>query len=234
VTPHDGKPPAGNTVRPAFPPAFQWLFAADMVSLFGSLISRTALPFVAILFLNARPFEVALLSVADIVAGFASALLLGAVIDRWPRRRVMLVADVARAVLLLAIPLGAFMGWLSVPLLLVIALACGVFNVAFELAYAALLPRLLAQDQLLAGNSRMAAGQAVVETASFGIGGWLVQWLGAPIAVLVDALPLRTRARCGAKRARACACCGATLCCARSRRWSFAWPVAGTGSARCS
>lgn len=171
-----------------FPAAFQWLFAADMVSLFGSLISRTALPFVAILFLNARPLEVAVLSVADIVAGFASALLLGSLIERWPKRRVMLVADLARAALLLAIPLGAWMGWLSMPLLLAIALGCGVFNVAFELAYAALLPRLLVRGQLLAGNSRIAAGQAVVETASFGIGGWLVQWLSAPIAVLVDAL----------------------------------------------
>ena len=56
--------------------AFRLVFAADMVSLFGSLVSRVALPFVAILFLQARPFEVALLSVADIVAGFASALLI--------------------------------------------------------------------------------------------------------------------------------------------------------------
>ena len=188
MTLRDGSPAAGNPSKPRFPPAFQWLFAADMVSLFGSLISRTALPFVAILFLNARPFEVALLSVADIVAGFASALLLGALVDRWPKQRVMLVADVARALLLMAVPVGAWMGWLSVPLLLFIALACGVFNVAFELAYSAWLPRLLQHDRLLAANSRIAAGQAVVETASFSIGGWLVQWLGAPMAVLVDAL----------------------------------------------
>lgn len=173
---------------PHFPPAFQWLFAADMVSLFGSLISRTALPFVAILFLNARPYEVALLGVADIVAGFASALLLGAWVDRWPKRRVMVVADLSRAVLLLTVPVSASVGWLSVPLLLFVALACGVFNVAFELAYSAWLPRLVPQGQLLAANSRIAAGQAVVETASFGVGGWLVQWLSAPVAVFVDAL----------------------------------------------
>lgn len=183
-----GNPASERLAERRFSPAFQRLFAADMVSLFGSLISRTALPFVAILFLNARPFEVALLSVADIVAGFATALLLGTLIDRWPKRRVMLVADVTRAALLLAIPVGAWAGWLSMPLLLTIALACGVFNVAFELAYAAVLPRLLPHDRLLAANSRIAAGQSVVETAAFGIGGWLVQWLGAPIAVLVDAL----------------------------------------------
>ena len=108
--------PPGNPVSERladwrFPPAFQRLFAADMVSLFGSLISRTALPFVAILFLKARPFEVALLGVADIVAGFATALLLGTLIDRWPKRRVMWVADVTRAALLLTIPVGAWAGW---------------------------------------------------------------------------------------------------------------------------
>jgi predicted MFS family arabinose efflux permease len=168
--------------------AFRLVFAADMVSLFGSLVSRVALPFVAILFLQARPFEVALLSVADIVAGFASALLIAPWIDRWPKRRTMLCADIARAALLAAVPLGAWAGWLAMPGLLAIALVCGVLNIGFELAYSALLPRLVDRDQLLAANSRIAAGQAVVETASFGLGGWLVQWLTAPVAVWADAL----------------------------------------------
>ena len=168
--------------------AFRLLFGAEMVSLFGSLVSRTALPFVAILYLHARPFEVALLAVADVIAGFASALVLGAWIDRLPKRPVMLGTDLARAALLALVPLGAWMGWLDPFILICIALACGVLNVAFELAYAALLPRVLPADGLLAGNSRIAAGQSVVETLSFGSGGWLVQAFGSPFAVLVDSI----------------------------------------------
>lgn len=183
----------GAEARPqsAFAPlprAFRQLLAAELVSLFGSLVGRTALPFVAILFLDARPMAVALLGVADIVAGFASALLLGAWVDRWPKRRTMLVADVARAVLMATVPLAAWLGFLSMPLLFAVALGCGVLGVAFELAYAALLPRLVEPAALLHANSRVAAGSAVVETASFGLGGWLVQWLSAPLAVLVDAV----------------------------------------------
>lgn len=170
-----------------FPPAFHWLFGAEMVSLAGSLVSRTALPFVAILFLQAAPWQVALLGVADILAAALSAPLLGALVDRWPKRRTLIAADLLRAALLVLLPLAAWLGRLDIVLLFVVAFAAGVLNIAFELAWAALLPRLVAHEQLLAANSRIAAGQSVVEVGSFGVGGWLIQWLGPPLALLVDA-----------------------------------------------
>ena len=86
----------------------------------------------------------------------------------------MLVADVLRALLMAAVPLGVWGGWLTMPVLFFIALACGVLNVAFDLAYAAWLPRLVAQDDLLAANSRVAAGQSIVEAGAFSASGWLV------------------------------------------------------------
>lgn len=171
-----------------FPPAFRWLFGAEMVSLAGTLIGRTALPFVAILFLQAAPWQVALLGVVDLLAGALAAPWLGALVDRWPKRRTMITADLLRAALLLLVPLAALLGRLDVGLLLAVAFGVGVLNVAFELAYAALLPRLLPEDRLLAANSRIAAGQSLVEVGSFSVGGWLVQLLGAPLAVLADAL----------------------------------------------
>lgn len=164
-----------------FPPAFHWLFGAEMVSLAGSLVSRTALPFVAILFLQAAPWQVALLGVADILAGALSAPLLGALVDRWPKRRTLIAADLLRAALLALLPLAAWLGRLDIVLLFTVAFAAGVLNIAFELAWVALLPRLVAREQLLAANSRIAAGQSIVEVGSFGVGGWLVQWLGPPL-----------------------------------------------------
>ncbi|MBX3603839.1 MAG: MFS transporter [Piscinibacter sp.] len=175
------------TAANRFPPPFGWLFAAEMVSLGGSLIGRTALPFVAILVLEAAPWQVALLGVADILAGALAAPLLGALVDRAPKRRTMIAADLLRALLLLAVPIAAWQGQLGIGLLLGVAFAVGVLHIAFELAYGALLPRLVPPQQLLAANSRLAAGRSVVEVGSFGIGGWLVQWLTAPLAVLADA-----------------------------------------------
>jgi hypothetical protein len=55
--------------------AFRWLWAAHTVSVFGSLVTRTALPFTAILVLRASPLDMALLSVMDLVAGFATSVL---------------------------------------------------------------------------------------------------------------------------------------------------------------
>lgn len=172
---------------PRFPSAFGWLYGAEMVSLAGSLVGRVALPFVAILVLDAAPWQVALLGVADILAGALATPLLGALVDRWPKRRVMVAADLLRALLLLIVPLAAWWQRLDIVLLFGVAFACGVLHVAFELAYGALLPRLVPPALLMAANSRLAAGRSVVEVGSFGVGGWLVQWLTAPLAVLADA-----------------------------------------------
>jgi hypothetical protein len=55
--------------------AFRRLWAAHTVSVFGSLVTRTALPFTAILVLDASPLAMAFLSVTDLVAGFATSVL---------------------------------------------------------------------------------------------------------------------------------------------------------------
>ena len=75
---------------------FQRVLAAEIVSNFGSMLSRLVLPWLATLVLTATPFEMGLLLMADVVAGACGSLLLGAVVDRMRKRAVMLAADAAR------------------------------------------------------------------------------------------------------------------------------------------
>src|SRR5664279_3644850 len=93
--------------------AFVRVWSAATVSLFGSLIARLALPYVAILVLAVGPLGVAGLRSAEIVAGLVVGLLAGVWVDRLRRRPVMIVADVGRAFLLGSIPLAALGGWLT-------------------------------------------------------------------------------------------------------------------------
>jgi hypothetical protein len=72
--------------------AFRRVFAAEVVSTFGSLMSRLAIPWLAVLVLQAGPTAMALLAIADVAAGASAALLLGALIDRWSKRRTMIAA----------------------------------------------------------------------------------------------------------------------------------------------
>jgi MFS family permease len=74
--------------------AFVRVWSAATVSIFGSLITRIALPLVAILSLGAGPIEVALLRTMDLLATFVVGLFVGAWVDRLRRRPVLIWADV--------------------------------------------------------------------------------------------------------------------------------------------
>src|ERR1700704_5525581 len=85
---------------------FVRLWMAGTISVFGSLVTRTALPFAAILALGAGPIEIAILRTLQLVPGLLLGLFAGAWVDRLRRRPIMIVADVGRAVLLGSIPVA--------------------------------------------------------------------------------------------------------------------------------
>jgi MFS family permease len=169
-------------------PAFRRVLAAEVVSTFGSLMSRLAIPWLAVLVLDAPPIAMAWLAMADVAAGALAALLAGALVDRWPKRRTMIAADLARASMLATVPLMAWMDQLTIAWLVVVVAVNGALTVAFQLAQSAWIARSTTHENLTQRNSALAAGSAVTEAASFGITGWLFQWLGAVFVMVADAL----------------------------------------------
>ncbi|MDQ3413290.1 MAG: MFS transporter [Chloroflexota bacterium] len=169
-------------------PDFVRLWAAASISTFGSLITRTAVPFTAILVLDANAFDLGLLRVAELLPGFLLGLVAGAWIDRVRRRPVMIGADLLRAVLLLTIPLAAVVNLLGLWQLAIVAALTSVLSILFDVAYQSYLPSLVSRAELVEGNSKLTAANAVAEVAAFSAGGWLVQLITAPFAILVDAL----------------------------------------------
>jgi Major Facilitator Superfamily len=161
--------------------------AAATISNFGSMLTRIALPFVAIDALGAGAADMSALSIARLVPGLTVGLALAAWIERRRKRGVMIGADIAHAALLLAVP-GAFaLGALSMPLLFAFAFLSGLLSFAFGVARHAFVPGLASREQLVAANARIAAGGNAAEALAFGGGGWLVQLLSAPLALVADA-----------------------------------------------
>jgi predicted MFS family arabinose efflux permease len=117
-------------------------------------------------------------------------------VDRMPKRPVMIGADIGRAMVLALIPLLAAAGSLHMPVLYAVAFVHSCLTVIFELAYRSYLPGLIDADLLLAGNSRLQATDSIAQVAGPGLGGGLVQLLRAPFALLVDAASFLFSAAC--------------------------------------
>ncbi|MFI5320897.1 MAG: MFS transporter, partial [Myxococcota bacterium] len=164
------------------------IVGAATISTFGSMLTRIALPFVAIDALGASAAEMSALSIARLLPGLTIGVLLGAWIERRRKRGVMIGADLAHAALLLTVPVAYAFGALSMALLLAFAFVSGLLSFAFEVARWSFVPSLASREQLIAANSRIAGGTTAAEALEFGGGGWLVQLLSAPFALVADAL----------------------------------------------
>lgn len=166
---------------------FRKLWAGQSVSTFGSMLTTIALPLTALLALDAGPLEQGILQAAAAAPVLAAGLMAGAYVDRRRRRPVMIAADVARAALLGAVPALAAAGLLRVWHLYAVAAGAALAGALFDAAYPAYLPSLVGRSRLVEANANLAAGASAVEAAAFVSAGALVQTVGGPVAVLVDA-----------------------------------------------
>ena len=166
-------------------PDFLKLWAGQTVSEFGSLLPT--LGYVAILLLDATPFQVALLEAANTAPGLLFALFAGVWVDRLRRRSLLIAADLGRALLLGFVAAAFILHLLTVQHLFPVAFAISSLTVIFNLAYRSYLPSLVRREQLLEANSKLTAGSSVVEFSAFSLGGWLVQWFSVVATTLIDA-----------------------------------------------
>jgi len=175
---------------------FGLFWAGESISGFGSAITTVALPLVAVWTLHASTAMVALLTGATWLPWVLIGLQAGTWVDRWPRRRTLLTADLVSAVVLAAVPVAAWTGVLTVGMLLAAALVAGTSNVFFSLAFNAYLPHLLTSDDRLEGNARLQTSAQAAQVAGPGLGGLLAQLAGAVCGLLADALTFLVSAVC--------------------------------------
>lgn len=168
--------------------AFLALWSAATVSVFGSFVTRIALPFVAIETLHAGPIEVSVLRSVELVAALLFGFVAGAWVDRLRRRPVMIWADLGRAIVLGSVPLAAIGGWLTLGHVFAVAAIAAVMTTFFDVADRAYLPTIVDRADLVRANGALSATSAAVEFVGFGVAGFLVKLLTAPIAIAIDAV----------------------------------------------
>lgn len=137
--------------------------------------------------LGASATELGVVNAARWVPYLVLGLVLGAVVDRWRRRPLLITTDLVRGLLLGSVPLLWWAGALDVPVLAGFMVVLGLASLLNDAASQSFLPRLVPRGALVRANARLDQTGAVAQASGPAIGGALTTVLGAPLAVLVDA-----------------------------------------------
>jgi MFS family permease len=169
-------------------PLFLRFWSAQTMSVFGDQVSALAIPLTAILVLDASAFEVGLLTAMTWLPHLVFALPAGVWIDARPhRRRMMIAADLLRAAALVTLPIAWLLGGLTFWQLLAVTFAVGALTVCFDLANVNFVLALVHRAQYVEAQGKMMTTRSLSYIAGPSVAGFLVQALGAPVALLVDA-----------------------------------------------
>jgi len=167
---------------------FLKLWSAETISHFGTQVSQLALPFVAIVVLDASPFAVAALGTVEFLPFLLFTLPAGVWVDRLPRRAILIVADYGRAALLFTVPVAYAFDALTMAQLYVVGFLVGTFTVFFDVSYQSYLPALVDRGRIVEANSKLEISRTTAQITGPGLAGGLIGVITAPYAVLLDAV----------------------------------------------
>jgi MFS family permease len=168
--------------------SFMKLWAGQAISLFGSQITFLALPLTAVLVLDATPAQMGILVAVAALPSLLIGLFVGVWVDHYRRRPILIVAGLARAVLLCVVPVAAILDLLRIEHLYIVGFLMSVLGLFSGVAHRSFLPSLVGREHLVEANSKLELGNSVAEIAGQGVAGWLVQVVTAPIAIVADAI----------------------------------------------
>ncbi|MEO5929044.1 MAG: MFS transporter [Candidatus Kapaibacterium sp.] len=169
-------------------PDFRRLWIGQSISQLGSHITRAVLPIIGVTLLAATPAQMGMLTAIGTAPVLLAGLFAGVWVDRLRRRPVMIISDLARALLLGMIPVAAAFGMLHIGLIYCVTFIAGIFSVFFDLADLSFLPSLIPPARLVEANSRLRASESIAEIAGPAIAGILLRAITVPFAILADAI----------------------------------------------
>jgi MFS family permease len=184
VTWAEGEAGPRTTFRQVFAVAeFRALWLAQVLSVAGDQLARVAIT--VLVFNQTRsPLLAAIAFAASVVPTFIGGLALAGLADRWPRRRVMITCDLARAVLVAAMALP----WMPVGARVGLLFLVTMVGAPFSSARAALYPDILPGDQYVLGTAVTLTTLQFAQVIGFAAGGAAVAVVGVRAALLADAV----------------------------------------------
>lgn len=176
-----------GTARPWACPGFTRFWAASSASDLGTYFTAVAVQVLVVVTLHQGSFGVGLVTAARWLPYLLLGLVAGVIVDRSARRPLLVLTDLGRAGLLVAVPVLALTHQLSVLTLMAFMAVFGLMSLFNDAASQSFLPRLVPPELLTSANARLDQSGAVAQTSGPALAGGLVSLVSAPGAVLADA-----------------------------------------------
>jgi MFS family permease len=167
---------------------FLLLWGAESISELGAQFSILALPLIAVSVLGADEWQLGVLNAAGTAAFFVVGLPAGAWVDRWLKRRVMVFADLVRALAIAVIPLLWWLGSLQLWHLAAVAAIVGIGTVFFDVSYQSYVPILVSGPQVADANSKLETSFQTARIGGPALAGSLLAVAAAPLLLVWDSV----------------------------------------------
>jgi MFS family permease len=177
--------------------SFRLLWIGETISGLGSSVSTIVVPLIAVTMLHSSAFVVSAIAAAAWLPWLLFGLGAGPLADRVKRQRLMILCDVMSAILFASIPVAYAAGLLTAEQLVLVAFGTGCMNVLFTTAYGRYLIDVVT-DPVDRGkaNSLLQGSASAVRIAGVGVGGLLVELIGAPATLILDSISFLVSALC--------------------------------------
>jgi len=166
---------------------FLRVFSAGLGSVAGSSIAGVCLVWIVAIDTGSA-LDVAFLAAANLVAAIVFSTLGGTFVDRYDRRRLMILSDVVRAATLGIVVVDLARFGLNLPLLLGANAIIGAFTVVFNPAEQAIVPSLVPPADVADANGLVRSSRSSLQFVGVAVGGILIVTVGPVWGVGVNAL----------------------------------------------
>ncbi len=173
---------------------YRRLWSSILISSLGGQVTMLALPLTAAVLLQATPTQMGRLTAMEIAPFILFSLPGGVWLDRVRKLPVYVAGETLLAFAVASVPVAWWLGWLAMPWLYAVAFFIGAVYTVAGSAAQVVLTQVVERDRLVEAHAKNALASSGAEVAGPGVAGALIRLLGAPVALLVDAVALLSSA----------------------------------------
>ena len=171
-------------------PAYRRLWSSILISSFGAQVSMLAVPLTAAVLLQATPSQMGLMTAIALIPFLLFSLPTGVWLDRVRKLPVYVAGETAVAFALASVPLAWWLGALTMHWLYLVEFIIGLVHTTSGTASQIVLTQVVSRERLVEAHAKNALATSGSEVAGPGLAGLLIKLVGAPLALLVDAVLL--------------------------------------------